>query len=142
MKLGNLCSRGVLTVPPHAPLSEVATVMRDGHVGAVVVTADQVHVAGILTDRDIVRAQLKHSADLSRLSAGDSMTPNPLVIEEGASVEAAISDLRARGVRRAPVVTADGSLVGLISLDDLIVHVAMTLNGVACSIAKQVRQEA
>ena len=85
----------------------------------------------MITDRDIVRAQLVQVADLSRLSAGGIMTRNPLVISEGDSVDGAIAHLRARGVRRAPVVAPDGTLVGLISVDDLLANVAHKLAGLA-----------
>ena len=88
-------------------------------------------MAGIITDRDIVRAQLERVADLSRLSAGQVMTRNPLVIGEENSADGAIAHLRARGVRRAPVVATDGTLVGLISADDLLAHVAHKLIGLA-----------
>ena len=105
MKLASLCSRRLVTVSTGAPISEVARLMRDEHVGAVVVTqdgADHLHVAGILTDRDIVRAQLARTADLASLSTREIMTANPLVLSEGESIDAAIGRLRARGVRRAP----------------------------------------
>ena len=144
MKLASLCSRRLVTVSTGAPISEVARLMRDEHVGAVVVTqdgADHLHVAGILTDRDIVRAQLARTADLSRLSAGDVMTRNPLVIGEEESADGAIAHLRARGVRRAPVVSQDGTLVGVISVDDLFAHVARELIDMAEIIARQRRDE-
>lgn len=91
----------------------------------------------MITDRDIVRAQLEQTADLSRLSAGGIMTRNPLVVSEEESVGGAIAHLRARGVRRAPVVALDGALVGLISADDLLAHVAHKLIGLAEIVGRQ-----
>ncbi|HTY49014.1 MAG TPA: CBS domain-containing protein [Steroidobacteraceae bacterium] len=144
MNLGNLCRRHFVTAQTGAPVSEVATLMRDEHVGAVIVTdaaRDQQRVLGIITDRDIVRAQLSRTADLSRLSAGEVMTHNPLVLSELDSVGSAIADLRARGVRRAPVVAEDGSLVGLLSADDLLVHLARKLGALAGIVERQIRRE-
>jgi CBS domain-containing protein len=144
MNVGDLCTRQVIAVSMSAPLSEVAQLMSAQHVGAVVVTrGDGAHprVTGIITDRDIVRAQLERTADLSRLSAGETMTADPLVIGEREPVEGAIAHLRARGVRRAPVTRADGTPVGLISVDDLLVHLATVLIGAAAIVAQQPRQE-
>lgn len=140
MLVGTLCSRGPITVSTGAPISDVARMMRDRHVGAVVVTESdgkRPRVVGIITDRDIVRAQLERTADLSRLSAGQVMTRHPLVIREEESVDGAIAHLHARGVRRAPVVAQDGILVGLISADDLLAHVAHKLIGLAEIVGRQ-----
>lgn len=144
MLIGNLCSRRPVTVSTGAPISDVARMMRDRRVGVVIVTeGDPQHLraVGMITDRDIVRAQLEQVADLSRLSAGGIMTRNPLVISEGDSVDGAIAHLRARGVRRAPVVAPDGTLVGLISVDDLLANVAHKLAGLAEMVGWQRRSE-
>ena len=144
MNTGTLCSRNLITISTGAPLSDVARLMREAHVGAVVVTEDGIdhaRVAGIITDRDIVRAQLGRTADLSSLSARETMTPDPLVLTEEESIDGAIAHLRARGVRRAPVVRVDGTPVGLISVDDLLQHLAGKLSGLAGIVAWQVRQE-
>ena len=144
MNIGTLCSRHLITIATGAPLSEAAGLMREAHVGAVVVTeggTSRPRVVGIITDRDIVRAQLGRTADLSSLSAAEAMTRDPLVFPEEESIDGAIAHLRARGVRRAPVVRADGTPVGLISVDDLLRHLAGKLSGLAGIVAWQVRQE-
>lgn len=144
MLVGTLCSRPAVSVATGAPMSDVARLMRDSHVGAVIVTEstrDGPRAAGVITDRDIVSAQLARTADLSRLCAGDIMTRQPLVIEESESVDGAIAHLRARGVRRAPVVSRDGALVGVVSVDDLFAHVAQELIDMAGIIVRQRRAE-
>lgn len=144
MLVGSLCSRRPVTVNQGAPISDVACLMRDQHVGAVIVTdtgPDRSRAVGMITDRDIVRAQLERTADLSRLSAAEVMTRNPLVIGEEESVDGAIAHLRARGVRRAPVVALDGTVVGLISADDLLTQVARKLMGLAEIVGWQRRAE-
>jgi CBS domain-containing protein len=142
MNVGALCTRGMVSVPMSATLLEVATRMRSGHVGAVIVTSGiepHLRVAGIITDRDIVRAQLLHTADLSRLSAGDTMTERPLVLDEQESIDGAIAQLRARMVRRAPVVTADEKPIGLVSIDDLLAQLTTTLIDVVGILGWQAR---
>lgn len=144
MNVGIVCTRPAVCVSTSATLAEVAVLMKDEHVGAVIVTTGGStcpRIVGIITDRDIVRAQLAHVADLSRLDAGESMTGQPLVFEEYESIEGAIAHLRARGVRRAPVVGMDGKLIGIVSIDDLIGHLATTLVSLARIMVQQVRTE-
>lgn len=134
MLVGALCSRRPVSVSTGAPLADVVRLMHDQRVGAIIVTESDrggPRVVGMITDRDVVRAQLERTADLSRLSALEVMTRKPLVIGEEESADGAIAHLRARGLRRAPVVASDGTLVGLISADDLLTHIARKLIGLA-----------
>lgn len=67
MLVGTLCSRRPIAVAAGAPISDVARMMRDQHVGALIVTecdGERPRVAGTITDRDIVRAQLERTDDL------------------------------------------------------------------------------
>jgi CBS domain-containing protein len=119
---------------------DVATLMRDRNVGAVLVTRsplDRPVSVGVITDRDIVRAQLQHTVDLSALGAEQIMSRDPLEIVAETSIDDAIQRMRARGVRRAAVVAADGSLIGVVSIDDLIASVAQELVGLATVLARQ-----
>lgn len=144
MLVGSLCSLRPVCVSTGAPISDVARLMRDQHIGAVIVTegdAERPRVIGMITDRDVIRAQYERTADMSRLSAGQVMTRNPLAISEQESVDGAVAHLRARGVRRAPVVAPDGALVGLVSADDLLVHVARKLINLAEIVGRQRRIE-
>jgi CBS domain-containing protein len=144
MNVGEVCTRRAISVSTSATLAEVATLMDREHVGAIIVTtggAVRPRVAGIITDRDIMRAQLEHVADLSRLSAGDAMTVRPLMLEPQEPIDGAIAHLRARGVRRAPVVGPNDEPLGLVSVDDLLAHIADTLAGIARIITRQVATE-
>jgi len=144
MLVSNLCNRHPVIVAVGTPISDVALLMRDKHVGAVIVTEggpQRFRAVGMITDRDIVRAQFEQTADMSRLSAGQVMTRDPLVIGEEESVDGAIAHLRARGVRRAPVVAPDGTVIGLISVDDLLTHVAHKLVNLAEVVQWQPRAE-
>ncbi len=144
MKIGGFSTRRVVAVPTSATLAEVAVRMRDEGVGSVIVTAGgEAHprVVGILTDRDIVRAQLERKADLARLSAGETMTRKPLMLDEHESVDGAIAHMRARGVRRAPVVTDGDRPLGLISVDDLLTQLTTTLIDVVGILNRQSRSQ-
>jgi len=144
MNIGQLCPHRVIKVPQSTSLAEVARVMSAEHVGAVIVTDgshDQAPVAGIITDRDIVSAQLEQAKDLASLSAASAMTRNVLTLSRDESIDDAIAHLRARNVRRAPVVAADAVPVGLVSVDDLIGQLSFDLSEIASIVARQPRRE-
>jgi len=144
MDIRRICSRPALTLPANAPLYQAAALMRDRHVGAVIVVKapiDRPIPVGIITDRDIVQAQLEHAANLSRLSAEQVMSRDPLVLNEELSVDDAIQRMGERGVRRAPVVSNNGTLVGLISVDDLLGEVAEEIIDLARLVTRQPKDE-
>lgn len=143
MNIGQIASKQAVTVPLSASLEQVAEAMLQCGVGAIVVTepADgHARVAGIITDRDIVRARLGRSSALSALHVADVMTHTPLVLDAEDSIASAIRHLQARCVRRAPVVDREGRLLGLVSTDDLLGEVATELSGLAQIVAKQGRR--
>ncbi|HJS90780.1 MAG TPA: CBS domain-containing protein [Steroidobacteraceae bacterium] len=142
MNLGQIATKGAVTASPATPLLEVARLMLEGNVGAVVITKSPLErpvVVGIVTDRDIVRTQFHRAVPLSSLHAEDAMTRDPLVLNEDQSIGHAIGSLQARGVRRAPVVNASGMLSGLISSDDLLARVSDELTGLSKLVSPQAR---
>jgi CBS domain-containing protein len=144
MNIGTISGRAFVTVAQNTPLSEVAHLMSSAHVGAVIVTeggGDQSRLVGMVTDRDIVSAQLQTAKDLTSLSAGAVMTRNLLTLSPDESIDGAITHMRARGVRRAPVVSAQGIPLALITTDDLISHVSCELVSIAGIVAQQSQHE-
>ena len=134
MNTGQIASIPAVTVPVGASLEQAAELMLRWHTGAVVVTENlggHLRVAGMLTDRDVVRARLKHSGALSTLSVADVMTVQPLVLEANVGIDNALRNLQAREVRRAPVVDRDGALLGVVSTDDVLRVIAAQLGGLA-----------
>lgn len=127
MKVGEICSRRPITVSASASLSDVARLMFEKHVGAVILTrtpADRPVPVGIITDRDIICAQIDHGGDLGSLPATKHMAPDPLSFSEEMRVEDALARMRSRGVRRAIVLDESGGLIGLVSVDDIILRLA------------------
>jgi CBS domain-containing protein len=114
------------------------------HVGTVVIVdnaSEKARPLGIITDRDIIRAQLEHVADLSRLRVADVMTKSPVTLAEDKTISEAVETLRAHRVRRIPVVNAQGELIGLVSSDDLITEVAREVSSLAQMLRLQPAQE-
>ena len=140
MNVGQQCSRPAATVALSATLADAAMLMRERNVGAVIVTqspSDRPTAVGVITDRDIVRAQLDHCSDLSSLGVEQVMSRYPLEINAQSDIGDAIRLMRARGVRRAPVISGDGALLGVVSIDDLIAQVAEDLVGLATVLGSQ-----
>src|SRR5579872_5974575 len=125
MNAGSVCKRGVVTVAPMDDLIAAAHLMREKHVGYLIVSEasgphQESRVVGVLTDRDIVVAVLAQEVDAHALKVGDVMTRDPLLIEEGQSIEAVLRHMREAGVRRVPVVDRSGALTGVLSIDDVL----------------------
>jgi CBS domain-containing protein len=117
--------------------------MREKDVGALVVLDPQDpqrRPQGILTDRDIVLGQLSKSADLHCLTVGDVMSRDPMCLRIDMSLEESLAAMNARAVRRAPVVDGNGTLVGIVTLDDLLPAVARELQNLAKLIGSQAHQ--
>lgn len=140
MSIRTIAGGRLVKVTQSTPVLEVAQLMSSQRVGAVLVTdgaKEHARLVGIITDRDIVNAQLDQAKDLGSLSAAAVMTRNVLTVTEEETIERAIAHMLARGVRRAPIVAADGSPVGLVSTDDLIAQVSRKLFSIAGIMAQQ-----
>ncbi|MFN2382713.1 MAG: CBS domain-containing protein [Gemmatimonadota bacterium] len=99
------------------------THMDEVECGAVpVVDADR-RVVGIVTDRDILFGIRSNGGSLAGLTIAQCMTANPLTVGAEEDGDDVIRSLAARRVRRAPVVDADGRLVGIVAQADVAVHV-------------------
>jgi CBS domain-containing protein len=125
---------------PDEALADAAHAMLNNRVGSLIVIENRGTARkpiGILTDRDIVRGQLRLGADLFCLTVGEVMTADPLTITIGTGVTEAIEAMQARAVRRAPVVDGFGNLMGIITLDDLLPVVAGELEELSTLIGKQ-----
>jgi CBS domain-containing protein len=135
MKVLDFCSRKVVTEEPTASLRSASLAMRNAHVGALVVVESKGGVRrpiGILTDRDIVIALVAvPGARLESTLVGDAMTSQLAVARADEGVFEAVATMRDRAVRRLPVVDVDGGLVGIVTLDDLLVVISTELANLA-----------
>ncbi|MGR6973777.1 CBS domain-containing protein [Streptomyces cynarae] len=110
---------GVVAVLPDASLVEAAQLMRAEDIGDVLVAEDG-HVVGVLTDRDIALRAVADGADPLTVSARAVCTPDPVVVGPDDPVSTAVDLMRGHAVRRLPVVEG-GRPVGMVSLGDLAV---------------------
>lgn len=123
MAIGEFCNRDVVFATREMSLQEAAQLMREYHVGDLVVVdqvGDKRVPVGIVTDRDIVIEIVAKSLDINEFSAGDIMGSQLVSVPEHEGVFETIRMMRANGIRRLPVVDKDGGLVGIVSADDIL----------------------
>lgn len=138
LNAGDICTRDVAFVYRSTPVDDAARLMRERHVGSVVVVdeTDQGRVVvGMLTDRDIVTGIVAKDVDPGGVRVGDAMSAELLTAREGDAITELLGAMRRKGVRRVPVVDAGGVLVGLVALDDVLEIVAQELSLVVQAIA-------
>jgi CBS domain-containing protein len=144
MKLGHICEAHVITTTPSQPLRDAALEMRRTQVGALVVVEERnnaVWPVGIVTDRDIAVALSRRTAGDSR-RVGDVMSRNLIVASEHDDFFDGLTKMRRFGIRRLPVVALDGSLRGIITLDDVVDVLSAKLREAASVVPRERRVEA
>jgi CBS domain-containing protein len=123
MNVGEFCNRTVVIIQPGNTVLEAAQRMLEHHVGDLVVVAIDEDGArkpiGIITDRDIVLRVVARGRSAAEVLVWDAMSPELKAIEAPASVGDAMERMKAFGIRRLPVVDARGSLLGIVTVDDL-----------------------
>jgi CBS domain-containing protein len=120
MTVGRICIREVDLAEPEETARDAAQRMAARHVGTLVVVDSERRPTGILTDRDLALRVVAAGENAERLSVGEVMTAGIRTIEEDAPIEDALEAMRRQGVRRLPVVDAAGTLVGILSVDDVL----------------------
>lgn len=144
MKAGELCNRDVVTATRDMSILEAARLMREHHVGSLVVTesvSGHVRPVGILTDRDIVIEVVAKDVSITDITVGDAMTFALLKVTEDENIFDVAQRMRCRGVRRVPVISNDGNLAGIIALDDLLGLLSQELSLLSTITTREAEQE-
>jgi CBS domain-containing protein len=136
MTLGELFGKEVVTAAPSDPIADVANDMARRHVGAVVVVEDQVPV-GIVTDRDIALAVAGRCIS-RREPIRHIMTSPVTTINQKQGILAATRLIRDNVARRLPIVDDQRKVVGLVSVDDLMVLLGIEISNLTNAIAPEV----
>jgi len=134
MHIGEICTRSVVTCGRDTSALELARMMRERHVGDVVVVDEGVDGAtpiGVVTDRDLVVEVMAAGVDPDLLRAGDMVVGELATALDTELVYDAIWHMRSLGVRRLPVVDANNHLRGLLTADDVARFLAQELTEVA-----------
>jgi CBS domain-containing protein len=144
MNIGELCNREVIVVNRDDSVLSAAQLMREYHVGDVVVVeqrgAARVPV-GIITDRDIVVELVATEVDPKTVTVSDTMNGELLTVGEDEQLTELVATMRGKAVRRVPVVDSNHSLVGIVTLDDVIDVMAEQLNALVALVQREQHQE-
>ena len=121
MTIGEICNREVIVIQQDETVQEAAKLMRQFHVGAVIVIDKPNGRAipiGIVTDRDLIVEVMATELDETVIKVGDIMAPDIFTIKENTETNEAIELMRRKTIRRLPVVDDAGELIGILTLDD------------------------
>jgi CBS domain-containing protein len=110
----------VASAPPDTTVAALLDLLAEHGIGAVVVSADGSTVAGIVSERDVVRALRRSGPALLESPVDELMTTDVVVTAPGDTVEDLMRLMTERRIRHVPVVTAGGHLAGIISIGDVV----------------------
>lgn len=144
--VGEICNREVVVARRDTPVTAAAKLMRQYHVGTIVVVehanGGRRLPVGIVTDRDIVVEIVATALDPDTLTLGDIMAQELVTARETEGLLETMGIMRYRGVRRLPIVGDDGQLVGIVSIDDMLEVLAEELTELTKIVAREQAREA
>ncbi len=124
MRIGDIGNWQSVVCTGDASVQSAALLMRKHHVGDVVVVGPDQNPIGIITDRDIVVSVIALGLDPASLLVADIMSGDLFTAREDDDLYDTIEHMRARGIRRVPLIGKGGSLSGVVSLDDVLKFLA------------------
>jgi CBS domain-containing protein len=113
--------RDVVTIEPGASLTEAIKVLGEKRIGAALVLGADRRIAGIISERDIVRALAEHGAAVLSEPVSQTMTRKVEICNEKEAVATIMERMTAGKFRHMPVVE-QGRLVGVVSIGDIVKH--------------------
>lgn len=131
MSLTHLMSREVTSLPVSAPVLDAAKFMADMNVGSVVIVEDGNRPVGILTDRDITTKVVAGDKDPHTMKVREIMSSPIVTIPDDKDVIDATRLMCSHKIRRFPVVDAKGKLIGVLSLDDILMFLGQEMQDIA-----------
>jgi len=136
MSLKNFLERELITCEPTAKIREVACLMHENDVGAVLVTKAN-KPEGIVTDRDIVIRCVAEGADCANQTVDTIMSTPVETVSMDAGIHDVTSAMKASKIRRIPVVDKEGTAVGLLSFGDVFQLIGKEVGDLAASSAPE-----
>jgi len=120
MTVGSICTRPAHTILPDETIGEAARRMMEHHVGTLIVVDASDRVAGIVTDRDIVLRCVARGYESDTMEVDEIMSEPVETVPDDMTLDRALSRMADREVRRLGVLAADGRLIGVLALDDVL----------------------
>ena len=144
MNVDRIFTQNAIRIPRSATLADAAALMRDHHVGALLVTedaADNHRVLGIVTDRDLVIQAVAEGVAPRECTVGEVMTRALATVQRSADLREALEAMRRNGVRRLAVVDGIGEPVGMVSMDDILAALGTELASLAAVVRSELDHE-
>ncbi len=123
MNVHSILSRkgtAVATITPGATLGDATASLRDHGVGALVVSAGDGAIDGILSERDVVRALAAHGGTTLGRNVSSAMSGDVVTCSAGDTVDELMVMMTERRIRHLPVADDGGRLAGIISIGDVV----------------------
>lgn len=118
MLVKEIMNTDVKTIGPDATIQEAAKRMDELNIGCFVVTEND-HMAGIITERDLLKKVVAKAKDSSRLKVKDVMVKRVIMIDPEADVSDAVDVMNQHGIKKLPVLHGS-NLVGIITATDIV----------------------
>lgn len=135
--LKDVATAAVAVAEPETTALVVAELMRQHHIGAVVVvdTYDKGRPVGIVTDRDLVLELMAEGLDPAVFTAGDIMSVNLVTANATLDVMAAAQLMNAHRVRRLIITDDAGMLTGIVTMEDIFESISQQLANLSAALA-------
>ena len=124
MTAGRICRRDVDSIEGDTLVRAAAQRMSARNVGTLLVLDSRKRILGLVTDRDLALRVVGEGRDPQLTRVRDVMSPDPATVSTEASVNDALRLMRSRSIRRLPVIGEDGAVVGVVSMDDIVLALA------------------
>ena len=111
---------GVVTVSPDASVAEAARLLATNRIGALVAVEDGGTIAGIMSERDIVRGIALQGDGCLRSRVRDLMTAAVLTCHDDDRLESLMQTMTTKRIRHLPVVDAEDKLIGIVTIGDVV----------------------
>jgi len=144
MTIGDICKRAVITAHPEMDAQEAARLMREHHVGDLIVVerrGGRDVPVGIVTDRDLVLEVLAQRVAPDSVSVRDIMSEDLRTTVDSDDVQSVVRLMSSEGVRRLVVTDEAGALEGVLALDDLVSEFSEQLTLLARLIEREQKAE-
>ncbi|MBI1650637.1 CBS domain-containing protein [Hyphomicrobium sulfonivorans] len=113
--------RTVATARPDATLLDIISKLTNKRIGAIVIVGDNGDVAGIVSERDVVRKLGERGPDVLSEPVAKTMTTNVITCQEHTTLDELMEVMTQGRFRHVPVIE-DGALVGIVSIGDIVKH--------------------
>ena len=144
MNIAAICRKDIVMVDEQASLCQAANLMREHHVGALVVTASDgqaPRAVGIVTDRDLAIEVFARNVVGSDVKAGDIASRRLAAVASNAGISDAVAEMQRAGVRRLLVTEDSGEVAGIVSSDDLLEALAAELGALGGALRNGIARE-